>query len=111
MAPEADPNINPVIWKAIEQKRLLRFRHKDRERIVEPHDYGIHKGVIKLFGYQVAGSSSEELPNWRWAEQDLISDLEMLNQTFPGRRPTKSGKHHKWDKLLIRVEPPDQDQK
>jgi hypothetical protein len=75
MAPDADPNINPVIWKAIEQKHLLRFRHKNRERIVEPHDYGIHKGLIKLFGYQVAGSSSEELPNWRWAEQALISDL------------------------------------
>jgi hypothetical protein len=49
MAPKTDPNINPVIWKAIEQKHLLRFRHKNRERIVEPHDYGIHKGVIKLY--------------------------------------------------------------
>jgi hypothetical protein len=111
MAPEIDPKINPVIWKAIEQKRLLRFRHKNRERIVEPHDYGIHKGLIKLFGYQVAGSSSEELPNWRWAEHDLISELEMLDKTFPGRRPTKTGSHQKWDKLFIRVEPPDQDQK
>jgi hypothetical protein len=71
MAPDIDPNINPIIWTAIEQKRLLRFRYKNRERIVEPHDYGIHKGVIKLFGYQVAGSSSQKLPNWRWAEQNL----------------------------------------
>jgi hypothetical protein len=54
MAPEVDLNINPLIWTAIEQKRLLRFRYKNRERIVEPHDYGIHKGLIKLFGYQVA---------------------------------------------------------
>ena len=45
MAPEVDPNINPLIWTAIEQKRLLRFRYKNRERIVEPHDYGIHKGA------------------------------------------------------------------
>jgi hypothetical protein len=65
MAPEVDPNINPLIWTAIEKKRLLRFRYKNRERIVEPHDYGIHKGLIKLFGYQVAGSSSQKLPNWR----------------------------------------------
>jgi len=111
MAPEIDPNINPVIWTAIEQKRLLRFRYKNRERIVEPHDYGIHKGLIKLFGYQVAGSSSHKLPNWRWAEQDLISDLQLLDRTFPGGRPTKSGRHQKWDKLFIRVKPPRKRQK
>ena len=70
MAPEFDPNIDPLIWAAIEQRRLLRFRHKNRERIVEPRDYGIHKGVIKLFGYQVAGSSSRKLPTWRWAERN-----------------------------------------
>ena len=63
MSPETEPNVNPLIWAAIEQKRLLRFRYKNRERIVEPHDYGIHKGIIKLFGYQVGGSSSQKLPN------------------------------------------------
>lgn len=107
MAPELEANINPLIWTAIEQKRLLRFIYKARERIVEPHDYGIHKGVTKLFGYQVAGSSSQKPPNWRWAEQDLISDLQLLDRTFPGGRPTKSGRHQKWDKLFIRVKPPD----
>jgi len=71
--PEVEPNIHPLIWSAIEQKRLLRFHYKNRERIVEPHDYGIHKGIIKLFGYQVAGSSSRKLPTWRWAEQECCS--------------------------------------
>ncbi len=107
MWPEAEPKIDPLIWAAIEEKRLLRFRYKNRERIVEPHDYGVHNGVIKLFGYQVGGSSSQKLPNWRWAEQDLISDIQLLYRTFPGGRPTKSGKHHKWDKLFIRVKPAD----
>jgi len=111
MSPETEPNVNPLIWAAIEQKRLLRFRYKNRERIVEPHDYGIHKGIIKLFGYQVGGSSSQKLPNWRWAEQDLISNIQLLDRTFPGGRPTKSGKHHKWDKLFIRVKPADKNQK
>jgi hypothetical protein len=51
MAPEVDKNINPLIWTAVEQKHLLRFRYKNRERIVEPHDYGIHhKGLVKLLG-------------------------------------------------------------
>ena len=87
------------------------FVNKNRERIVEPHDYGIHKGLIKLFGYQVGGSSSRKLPTWRWAEQELMSDIHILNRTFPGGRPTKSGRHHKWDKLFIRVKPLDPDQK
>ena len=108
MSPATEPNVNPVITAAIEQRRLLRFRYKNRERIVEPHDYGIHNGVIKLFGFQVGGSSSQKLPNWRWAEQDLISELEVLNRTFPGGRPAPSGRHHKWDKLFIRVKPASQ---
>jgi hypothetical protein len=111
MAPEIDPIINPIIWAAIEQKRLLRFYFKDRERVVEPHDYGVHKGVVKLFCYQVGGSSSEPLPNWRWAEQDLMSEIELLGETFAGGRSTKSGKHHKWDKLFIRVKPPEKRKK
>jgi hypothetical protein len=94
---------------AIEHRRLLRLRYKNRERIIEPHDYGIHKGVVKLLGYQIGGSSSNRLPNWRWMETDQISDLELLNRTFPGGRPTSSGKHHSWDQLFIRVEPADQD--
>ena len=109
MALEPEAKINPSIWSAIEQKRLLRFRYKNRERIVEPHDYGIHKGVIKLFGYQVGGASSQRIPNWRWAEQDSISDLQILDQRFPGGRPIKSGQHHKWDKLFIRVKPAEDD--
>src|SRR2546429_9202323 len=47
----------------------------------------------------------------QWAEQDLISDLQLLDRTFPGGRPTNSGKHQKWDKLFIRVKPPDKSQK
>jgi hypothetical protein len=111
MSPKPEPKINPLIWAAIEQKRLLRFRHKARERIIEPHDYGIRNGITKLFGYQVAGSSSRKLPTWQWAEQDLMFDIEMLDRTFPGGRPSKSGRHHKWDKLFIRVKPPDTDQR
>jgi hypothetical protein len=55
--------------------------------------------------YQVGGSSSGPLPNWRWMETDLISGAKLLDRTFPGGRPTASGKHHKWDKLFLRVKP------
>jgi hypothetical protein len=66
----------------IEQKRLIRFSYKDKPRIVEPHDYGVRKGSVKLLSYQVGGSSSEPLPNWRWVEVSSISDLHLLNRTF-----------------------------
>jgi hypothetical protein len=57
----------------------------------------------------VGGSSSGRLPNWRWMQVDLISDIRLLDQTFPGGRPTPSGKHQKWDKLFIRVKPAEKD--
>jgi hypothetical protein len=99
-----EPAIDPLLWTAIEQKRLLRVNYRDKERIVEPHDYGIHNGVIKLLTYQVGGASSQKLPHWQWIETGFASDFEILGRTFSGGRLTKSGKHHKWDELFIRVE-------
>jgi hypothetical protein len=107
MSPQFDLRINPVIYAAIDQRRMLRFVFKGKERIVEPHDYGVHSGVVKLFGFQTGGVSSQPLPNWRWFETGLITDIEMLSQTFRGGRATKTGKHHKWDKLFIRVKQAD----
>jgi DNA invertase Pin-like site-specific DNA recombinase len=103
--PLPDPKLDQLLRTAIDQTRLLRLRYQSRDRIVEPHDYGVHKGVIKLFTRQVRGSSSRPLPGWRWMETDQISDAEILGETFPGGRPTPSGKHHQWDILFIRVKP------
>jgi len=107
----SDPRLDQLLRTAIEQTRLLQLRYQNKVRIVEPHDYGEHHGIIKLLTYQVGGSSSGPLPNWRWMEADLISDAELLDQTFPGGRPTVSGKHHQWDKLFLRVRPPGKKQK
>jgi hypothetical protein len=100
-----DPKIDQVLRTAITETRLIRLRYLGRERIVEPHDYGEHKGSVKLLAYQVGGSSSGRLPNWRWMEVQQISDAQLLDQTFAGGRPVASGKHHEWDKLFIRVKP------
>jgi DNA invertase Pin-like site-specific DNA recombinase len=100
-----DPKLDQLLRTAIEQTKLLRLRYRNRNRIVEPHDYGVHSGVIKLLSWQTAGSSSGPLPNWRWMETDQISDAQILDQTFLGGRPTPSGKHHTWDELFIRVKP------
>jgi hypothetical protein len=111
MQPPADASINLQLWKAIDQARLVRFVYKNRERIVEPHDYGIRNGIATLLAYQVAGSSSHTLPDWRWMETELISGLQILDSTFSGGRSTPTGKHHKWDKLFIRVRPADKNRK
>ena len=98
-----DPNADQLLRTAIAKTRLIRLRYLGRERIVEPHDYGEHKGVIKLLTYQVGGSSSGSLPGWRWMDVEQILDVQLLDQTFPGGRPIPSGKHHQWDKLFTRV--------
>jgi hypothetical protein len=103
--PIPDPHLDQLLRTAIEQTRLLRLRYRNKDRIVEPHDYGVHNSLNKLLTYQVDGSSNGPLPNWRWMETDLISEAELLDRTFPGGRTTESGKHHKWDKLFIRVKP------
>jgi hypothetical protein len=93
--PTPDPELHQLILAAIGQTRLLRLHYRNRNRIVEPHDYGEHNGVIKLLSYQIGGSSSGPLPNWRWIETDQISEAQLLDETFAGSRPTPSGKHHK----------------
>jgi hypothetical protein len=106
-----DPtDVDGLLRAAIEQKRLVQLVYGSKLRILEPHDYGVHKGSVKLLGYQVGGFSSGRLPNWRWMEVDSISDLRLLSRTFPGGRPSPSGQHHQWDRLFLRVKPPDPDE-
>jgi predicted DNA-binding transcriptional regulator YafY len=101
------PKLDELLRAAIQQTKLLRLRYRNKDRIVEPHDYGQHNGVIKLLTWQISGSSNGPLPGWRWMEIEQISDAHLLNRTFSGGRPTPSGKHHKWDNLFLRVKPPD----
>jgi hypothetical protein len=106
--PVHNTNLDLLLRTAIDQTRLLRLRYHGKDRIVEPHDYGQHNGVIKLLTYQAGGASSGPLPNWRWMEIDLISEVQLLDQTFPGGRPTESERHHKWEQLFLRVKPADE---
>lgn len=87
----------------------MKVTYLGKSRIVEPHDYGVHKGTVKLLSYQVAGASSGPLPNWRWMEVDAITEIDLLDGSFRGGRPSASGKHHRWDELYLRVAPPDKD--
>jgi hypothetical protein len=101
---------NPEIWMAIEQRCIIRLVYHTKVRIVEPHDHGILNGSVQLLAYQIGGSSSRPLPNWILMKTDEIDEIQLLDQTFPGGRPTPSGRHVTWDKLFIRVKPADQQQ-
>jgi hypothetical protein len=95
---------DPLLWSAIEHRRMLRLVYHGKERLVEPHDHGILNGTVQLLGYQVAGSSSRPLPNWILMKVTEMEGLGMLENTFAGGRPTAAGKHLRWDVLFIRVQ-------
>jgi predicted DNA-binding transcriptional regulator YafY len=105
-APAAvDPVTHQLILTAIHERRLLRFSYQDKDRIVEPHDYGIQKGVVHLFTYQIGGeSSSSRLPDWRKFAVLGMSSVELLDHNFPGGRSVPSQKHQEWDVLFAKVD-------
>lgn len=100
-----DPAVHKLILTAIHERRLLRFRYHDKDRIVEPQDYGIQKGTAYLFTFQTAGESgSSPLPDWRKFAVLSISGLELLDENFPGSRSVPSQRHQEWDVLFARVD-------
>lgn len=100
-------SIDTLLRQAIAGKRLISFRYRGKARVVEPHDYGVHNGEVKLFGYQVGGVSSQKLPNWRWSLVGEMVDVQVLEQGFAGGRGAASGKHHTWERVFARVAGPE----
>ena len=99
-----DKELDQLLYTAIQTKHLVRFKYKGKERVAEPHDYGVQKGIVRLFCYQVGGQSRSRLPGWRWVDVSGVRDSEMLTRRFAGSRRDSSSKHHEWDEIFIRVE-------
>lgn len=94
-----------IVIAAIKEKKVLSFTYSGLPRIVEPHIYGINDGVTQLLGYQIRGSSNNGvIPNWRRFKLSAIQNLQLLNESFPGRRSFPSGKHSQWDEQILIVE-------
>jgi hypothetical protein len=100
-----DKKLDQVLRSAIANKWLFRFRYKGNERIVEPHDYGIQNGIVRLLCWQVGGRSGSRIPGWRLVDVAEMQAFEMLDKHFGGNREVPSGKHHRWDEVFIRVGP------
>lgn len=92
-----------VLRRAIAGRHLIQFTYQDLPRLVEPHDYGIAAGRARLLAYQVGGQSHGSLPNWRMFDVDGMTQLTMLDATFPGTRMRAGQAHKQWDKLFCRV--------
>jgi hypothetical protein len=100
---DVDRAIDRGLRAAIAAKRLITFSYQGRPRKVEPHDYGINKGKVRLFCYQVGGESrSGKLPDWRLLEVPDIAGMQVTDESFPGPR-TVSGSHIDWDQLFASV--------
>lgn len=95
-----------IIIAAIKEKKVLSFTYSGHPRIVEPHIYGIHEGAHQLLVYQIRGSSSSggALPEWRRFKISAMKNLQVLEESFPGRRSYSSGKRSHWDKQILIVE-------
>ena len=106
--PGITKSLHELIWTSIETRHHIRFFYQGKDRVSEPHDYGIQKGRVRLLVYQFGGgSNSGHLPAWRLVDVDGISEPKLLDTTFPGNRPAPSGQHHHWDQIFIRVDEPE----
>jgi hypothetical protein len=99
------PLIDRQIRTAINERRLVELVYGRHRRIVEPHDYGVRRGVPKLLVYQVRGDSAGPVPGWRELDVPKIGDFLLLDETFPGGRGTEHDEHKSWDRVYMRVAP------
>ena len=97
--------IDQRLVRAIAEKRLIQLAYRGSPaRIVEPHDYGLQHGTPYLLAYQLGGYSRSASPHgWRRFDLTHTSDVQVLDETFPGSRNDESQQHRKWDQLFARV--------
>lgn len=100
----SDPeSMDAMIRSAIKEKRMLEFCYKGSFRVVEPHVYGNKGGEDGIMAYQVRGESSSGKPEgWKRMYLKDVTGIKILDEKFPGRRPTKN--HSEWDVIYCIVD-------
>jgi len=97
-------SMDDLIKTAITNKQLLEFDYHSHHRITEPHKYGEKDSKYAILVYQIrGGSSSGGIPEWRRMFLNEISNMKILDETFPGKRPNSSGKHSSFDRTILIV--------
>jgi hypothetical protein len=106
---ERHQSLDHQIRFAIENKRLIEVTYDGKRRTVEPHDYGVLKGVEKVLIYQLRPvsppSSNRQGSRWRTFDVAKVLAAVVLEQSFPGSRGRADQKHLTWDVLYVRVSP------
>jgi hypothetical protein len=99
-------SIDEQLRFAIANKRLIEVTYSGASRIVEPHDYGVHKGITRLLTYQLrqSGASGRKiLSGWRLFDVSKVEKCVVLSTTFPGSRGGAHEHHYEWNPLYARV--------
>jgi len=97
--------IHDDLIRAINETRLIEFTYKTgRRRVVEPHDYGVKKGVDTLLAYQISGDSRSRTPHgWKNLNVGEMREMHVLERRFAGSRSDAQQHHGTWDALFARV--------
>ena len=100
------PSVDAYIREAIAGKHLVQLRYKHQTRVVEPHDYGVQRGVPRLLVYQLnsTGRTGGHSVGWRLFDIAKIESLSILDAKFRGSRRAAGQDHHTWEVLYARVE-------
>lgn len=97
---------------AVENKRLLQLTYHGVRRVVEPHDYGLQKGLPRLLVYQLRTTSSADgsagrrqanEKGWRLLDVSKLEACTVLDETFRGSRGAEHQAHCVWDTVYARV--------
>ena len=100
------PPIGAQIRRAITEKKLIEIWYKGQGRVVEPHDFGVQKGVERLLGFQLRSSRAafgQDTVGWRLFDVPKIESVVILDMPFKGSRVAPRQDHHAWDTLYARV--------
>lgn len=97
------PTLDRDLRFAIVNKRLLQLIYSDKVRVVEPHDYGVDAGVVRLLAYQIEGATTAHRPSWRLFDVAKIERCRVLDRGFPGSRGQAHRTHKIWDEIFVRV--------
>lgn len=87
---------------AIAHKRVIQIRYNGKVRLSEPHDYGVQKGIERLFTYQLR-APGPNATGWRLLDTEKIESCEVLDETFKGSRGQSHPTHMTWEVLYARV--------
>lgn len=91
-----DRTMDEMIREAMSERKKLVFDYDGLHRVVEPHVYGRKNDKNGMLVYQTEGQSSRGELGWKRMYMEKMTNMKVLDETFPGRREV-TGMHSVWD--------------